>query len=66
MDSKQFGAALKQVLDDRGVKYSYVADKMGWSRQLMHAKLLGISSWKIDEVSKVMKILGLPVSMLER
>lgn len=66
MDSKKFGNELRKVLDDKGIKYSYVAEKMGWSRQLLHAKMLGQSAWRLDEVSKVMKLLNLPVDMLEQ
>lgn len=66
MDSKEFGEWLRDVLDARGIKYTYVAEKMGWSRQLMHAKLLGQSAWRIDEVSRVMAILDLPLDVLEQ
>ena len=66
MDSKKFGNELRKILDDKGIKYSYVAEKMGWSRQLLHAKMLGQSAWRLDEVSKVMKLLNLPVDMLKQ
>ena len=64
MNSTEFGNALKEYLDAHGIKYTYAADKMGWSRQLFHAKMLGDSKWKLDEVSKAMKLFGLPKDIL--
>lgn len=64
MDSKKFGERLKNVLDERGVKYSWAAEKMGWSKQLFNAKILGQSKWKLDEVSKAIKVLNLPDDIL--
>lgn len=64
MNSKKFGKAVRDVLDTRGVKYSWAAEKMGWSRQLLNAKLLGESQWKLDEVAKAMKVLDLPKNIL--
>lgn len=64
MDSKVFGARLKKVLDERGVKYSWAAERMGWSKQLFHSKMLGVTAWKLDEVSKAMAVLDLPKDIL--
>lgn len=64
MDSKKFGERLKKVLDERGVKYSWAAEKMGWSKQLFHAKMLGTTQWRLDEVSKAIRVLDLPKDIL--
>ena len=64
MDSKKFGNAVRMVLDERGIKYSWAAERMGWSKQLFNAKMLGQSQWKLDEVSKAIKVLDLPKEIL--
>lgn len=64
MDSKKFGEKLRRILNDRGVKYAWAAEKMGWSKQLLNAKMLGQSQWKLDEVAKAIKVLDLPKDIL--
>lgn len=63
MTSKEFGDKVRSVIDERGIKYSFIADKMGWSRQLLNKKVLGQNAWRIDEASKIMKILDLSVDL---
>lgn len=64
MDSKKFGNAVREILTERGVKYTWAAEKMGWSKQLFNAKILGQSQWKLDEVAKAIKVLDLPKDIL--
>lgn len=66
MDSRKFGNVIRKVIEERGLKYSYVADKIGCSKQLLYAKTLGDCAWKLDEASKVMKVLDLPIDILEK
>lgn len=64
MDSKEFGMRVKRILDERGVKYSFAAEKMGWSKQLFNAKILGQNKWRLDEVTMAIKVLDLPKDIL--
>ena len=64
MDSKAFGEAVKKILDERGIKYAWAAEQMGWSRQLLYAKLLGENQWKLDEVTRAIKLFDLPKDIL--
>lgn len=58
MDSKDFGKVVRQAADKRGVKYSYIADRLGLSRQVFYSRLED-GRWKLDEALKVMKMLGI-------
>lgn len=62
--SVQFGKRFRQILDDRGIKYSFAAEKMGWSKQLLHAKLLGQNKWRLDEALTAIKLFDLPKDIL--
>lgn len=62
--STEFGKRFREVLDSRGIKYSYVAEKMGWSKQLLNAKLLGQNKWRLDEAMKAINLFGLPKDIL--
>ena len=64
MDSKEFGERLRQELDKKGIRYTYAAEKMGWSRQLLNAKMLGQNQWKLDEVSKAIQAFDLPKDIM--
>ena len=65
MNGKEFGIYIREYMDKKGIKYSYVAKQLGMSRQLFHSRLLGIG-WTLDEVMKVTKILDLPKDVLAR
>ena len=62
--STEFGKRFREVLDSRGIKYSYVAEKMGWSKQLLNAKLLGQNKWRLDEALTAIKLFDLPKDIL--
>lgn len=50
---------LNDLLEDSGIKKHYVANKLNIASNTLRLKLEGASDFKIDEVSKLCKLLGL-------
>ena len=64
MDSRMFGRRVMMTAEEKGIKYSYIAKQLGMSRQLLYSKMMGDNMWKIDEASKVMKLLNMPAEIM--
>lgn len=65
MNEAKFSKLARDTIESKGFKYTYIAGQLGMSRQLLNAKLLGQSAWKLDEAMKLMRLLDLPANVLE-
>lgn len=65
MDAVKFNRIVRDTIDSRGIKYTYVAEQLGMSKQLLNARLLGQTAWKLDEAMRLIRLLDLPTDVLE-
>lgn len=54
------GEQVRKYLDERGIKYSAVADAVGMKRPAMYQSLNGNRSFLVDEYYEVCKFLDVP------
>ena len=59
MTTKEFGNAVRDAADEKGIKYVSIAKRLGMSRQMFYDRLLG-NGWKLDEALSVIKMLDMP------
>jgi len=50
---------LKQIIDDKGYKLSYVASKLSLTREALYKKLRGDTEFKASEIAKLVELLKL-------
>lgn len=50
---------LKQRIDESGISISFIADKIGISRETLYNKLCGKTEFKVSEVSTLARLLRL-------
>lgn len=50
---------LKQIIDDKGYKLSYVAIKLSLTREALYKKLRGDTEFKASEIAKLVELLKL-------
>lgn len=50
---------LKRRIDESGLKYQFLADKIGITRAALYQKINNISVFRIDEVAKLCDLLGI-------
>lgn len=50
---------LKQVIDDKGYKLSYVASELNLTREGLYNKLRGDTEFKASEIKKLVEMLKL-------
>lgn len=65
MDAEKFNKLARDTIESKGLKYCFVAEQLGMSRQLLNSRLLGQSSWKLDEAMRLIKLLDMPTDVLE-
>ena len=51
--------ALKSAIDNKGLKLSYIANKLGLSRSGLYKKLDGITEFKASEIAVLSDLLDL-------
>ena len=51
--------ALRNKIEEKGLKYSYLAEKLGLSRNGFALKVDGKNEFKASEVTKLCEILGI-------
>lgn len=64
MTSEEFSAYLRSMLDSRGIRYTFVAEKLGITKQTLNKKMHNIRKWTIDEFSMLVKLLGIDPNIL--
>lgn len=62
--SQRVAANVRAELAARQIKYSTLADELGWSRAATSRRLNGLVAWDVDHVEAVARILGVPASTL--
>lgn len=50
---------LKQIIDDKGYKLSYVASELSLTREGLYKKLRGDTEFKASEITKLVELLKL-------
>lgn len=50
---------LKQKIDDSGLKYGFIAQKMGLSRQGLQKKIENVNSFKANEIQQLCELLSI-------
>ncbi|MDU2333081.1 hypothetical protein [Veillonella sp.] len=50
---------LKQIIDDKGYKLSYVASELSLTREALYKKLRGDTEFKASEIAKLVELLKL-------
>lgn len=50
---------LKQIIDDKGYKLSYVASELNLTREALYKKLRGDTEFKASEIAKLVELLKL-------
>ena len=50
---------LREAIDRSGLKLGFIADEIGISRQSLASKIDGLYDFKVSEVSKLSKLIGL-------
>lgn len=51
--------ALREKIDESGYKRSYIADRLGISRESLNQKVSGRREFKASEISQLCEILGI-------
>lgn len=57
---------LKQRIEDSGISVTFIAKKVGISRESLHNKLCGKTEFKVSEVSALTKLLSLSTEDVEK
>ena len=50
---------LREAIDRSGLKLGFIADEIGITRQSLSSKIDGVYDFKVSEVSKLSKLIGL-------
>ena len=64
MGYEKFMDAVRRRIAERGVKQTFLAEKVGMSPQNFSAKMRGVSRFTIDQISQLMKVLDIPADTL--
>lgn len=59
------GLKVKQYLDENGIKYSFLSEKIGMPMNVLSPLLNGKRKMSVEEYFIICEALGVPVSMFE-
>ncbi len=55
---------LREVIDEQGIRYIWVAEQLGWSKQRLNGVMAGTTTITHDQAKEVARILRVPFRLL--